>query len=511
MEDFALLLDPPTSRGRAVLDADEVAVEDIGLIRRFLDRTPAWSLLLVGVRSSAPIVRAFRSHPRSEFWAWPIDVDELELLLTPDTEHRAPITSLAEAAHRGVGSTRRPGTAADKTFATIHHASVPNLARAADPQGKRQRGDFDWDLERDHSKLSPEIIEIEAILAKLPDSSIGHHGVGQPDVRGSLALARDSEPVLGSHAHQDPHEVEFDDPDEEELEVTFSPEELSDAETEDDSDDRADEQLAFLEDVESEIDAKLREEEIAAESIAYGGAGVDVIPTPAAPSDGEWARHAPDFYRHQVAELADLAQCIELSHETMQRDPEKIPTELETLGRDVQRLVQFSRTLHHMVSPTPVESRQFELGTLIENLLGELVASETRMPMFLFRNETGLTVLAERAPLIDAFSALLQLICACAEPEDRVRVVTERKPSSGQIQVEFRFPRGPLTDPQLAELAVPYALRRALPELSPNGLAAAVAILRGHGGSLALRPMPGENDKLMMRVTVPESPAATEE
>ena len=487
IEDLAILLDPPSSCGRAVLDADRLAVEDIGLVRRFLERQPHWSLLLVGARSSAPAVRAFRSHPSAEFWVWPIDVDELAQLLRP------------------------PELA---TYEIPRVTAAPARARAGRPAGQRSTPPRAPTPAAHARSLSPELREIEAILGTRSEPRTSSGRAARTDVSGSLALARrPAEPEyeldelerfdeLEQAALVDSDEdseLEFDlELEDDELEVVFSPEESD-----------ADAPLAARSSSSGrELEAFDREALAGAARARTPRAREEAAPPPAKRASW-WPEEAPDFYRQQIAELADLAQCIELSHDAFRRDPAAKPRVLETLGRDVRRLVDFARTLRHLVSPLPVGGSRIDTGELVEELLGNLVRSEVPMPRFVFRNEVGLSVHTTRPLLAEALGAVLQLICTCTAGEGNVRVVTRRLESSDQVCVEFRFPKGPLSAGHVPDLAQPYALRRELPELPPNGLAAAVAILRAQGGSLAARLDPGDQEQLMVRITLPCAAPAT--
>ena len=53
-------------------------------------------------------------------------------------------------------------------------------------------------------------------------------------------------------------------------------------------------------------------------------------------------------------------------------------------------------------------------------------------------------------------------------------------------EVVIDAPAGPLASRSGADILTPYAIRRELPEIGPNALAAAASILRGQGGDLAV-------------------------
>ena len=84
LEDVEGLLDPPTRAGLALIDADELDIEDLGIVRRFLDRAPEWALVLTGQDAGSHVARALGT--RAAFLAWPLDVEQLQDLLA-SAEH----------------------------------------------------------------------------------------------------------------------------------------------------------------------------------------------------------------------------------------------------------------------------------------------------------------------------------------------------------------------------------------------------------------------------------------
>ena len=53
-------------------------------------------------------------------------------------------------------------------------------------------------------------------------------------------------------------------------------------------------------------------------------------------------------------------------------------------------------------------------------------------------------------------------------------------------EVRLEFPAGPLAGTDIARVLEPYGVRRILPDLGPNALAAAIAIVEGQGGAATL-------------------------
>jgi hypothetical protein len=67
-----------------------------------------------------------------------------------------------------------------------------------------------------------------------------------------------------------------------------------------------------------------------------------------------------------------------------------------------------------------------------------------------------------------------------------VKGAADDDPSSGVVSIEF--PAGALRGVDLVKAIEPYALRRVVPELGPNALAAAIGIVAGQGGRAELHP-----------------------
>ena len=118
-----------------------------------------------------------------------------------------------------------------------------------------------------------------------------------------------------------------------------------------------------------------------------------------------------------------------------------------------------------------------------------------------------LGVRSDKRLLAQAFDALLFLSHRFAGPEGTVRVDAQpaegREGGTGELRVSVRFTGGGFAGLSPAEIMEPYALRRDLPELGANSLAAAAGILRGQGGSLILR-QEGEDGGFEWLVSLPQ-------
>ena len=67
-------------RGRLLLDADATDTEDVGFVRRFLERHTGWELVLFGGDAGRSTARRLAALPRSSWLPWPPDLDQLRAL-----------------------------------------------------------------------------------------------------------------------------------------------------------------------------------------------------------------------------------------------------------------------------------------------------------------------------------------------------------------------------------------------------------------------------------------------
>lgn len=77
--DLEELLAQRPVEGLLILEAGRVPAEDIGFVRRFLERHPGWRLLVIG--EEKPEARALLTLPRASWLAWPPDMEALDALL----------------------------------------------------------------------------------------------------------------------------------------------------------------------------------------------------------------------------------------------------------------------------------------------------------------------------------------------------------------------------------------------------------------------------------------------
>lgn len=219
---------------------------------------------------------------------------------------------------------------------------------------------------------------------------------------------------------------------------------------------------------------------------------------PALPAAAPW-------FKDQVADLADVVQRAELGHAQLRAAAEgavggDLEERLARLGEEFARLVQFTRTLGYLVAPPAPGAQRIELGGQLEAQLRAMRA-DPGCPRFLFRAAGDAWVRSERALLTEAFDALLTLAQLCAGPEGTVRLEVRREGEAQVLETRIRFAPGPLSSLALERIQAPYGLRRVLPELGPNSLAAARGILEGQGGQVELLRL--EDGDLEWRVRLP--------
>lgn len=208
-------------------------------------------------------------------------------------------------------------------------------------------------------------------------------------------------------------------------------------------------------------------------------------------SQGDRGLTPPPWYKDQVADLADWAQRLSLAGA-----PSGFKD--QALAQDVLGLTQFARTLGFLASPPARGGQVIDLETVLEELLAGLAGAREGSPRYLFRPNPGASVLSDKALLCTALDALLQLADACSGPDDVVRVALEPDSGSSLHQIRIQFPAGPLVALPPGEILAPYALKRLVPQIGPNALAAAGRILQGQGGDLAIGEGPTAGERLLV-------------
>ena len=458
LDDLGQLFSELPDRGRLVLHAAWLPLEDLGLVRRFLDSEPGWELVLVGLDPGATVPRRLLRLPGTRWFSDPLDVDQLDELLTaPDV--RIPFDE--DEAGDDDADLDPLSAALDVALDEDELAAF----REDPPEGDWMLDGADGDLEEleelehetelaeqgatndDEEDRAEDALfdeEIERILA-LPPQSTDVALEPQRAPTSAVATTLEKPPAGGRSAARDPFGALLRDV-------------------------AAHELPAPSDEVHDDLDAAPAEEARAATSIA---------PAPA------------PYFKNQVADLADIALRIELSLEVA-RERALLEGDLPALDDvelEVQRLAQFTRTLGYLSAP-PVAGRQhIALGEMVEEMLAD-AGNDEHSPRYLWRSDGRLLVRCDKTLMHHALEAVLYLVHHCAGPAGTVRVEGREsepgKTPSGRVELTLRFPPGPLADLEPSAAVVPYALRTLLPELGPNALAAATGILRGQGGELSL-------------------------
>lgn len=417
------LLDLPAGPGRVALDATLLGTEELGLLAEVARRAPGWELHLVGGDPSTALVRRLTASGAARWTPWPLDTETLG---------------------RWCG-----GVPPEATRAPVE---APRAAAAA------SAGPED-----------PTLAEIERILGA-PGRVPGQGAAPRPaPVPRPAAGPPPVQPLDDDGFEELPDDRDFDSAPSEAFMVPLDAEELEAL------------QGSPLE----PFEALLPETEAPPQSPAPAPAA----PTQAAPEAPARALPTamlPAWYRDQVADLADMAQRLDLGlRRTLEASGhEETDAALESLSHDVLRLGQFTRTLGYLAAPPGANGATLDLSGLAADFLSTLASEDEAGPRFLFRGEPETRVRADKGLLVLVLDALLTVTSLAAGHGGEVRVAVERE--AEQAMASIQFPAGPLEDLEPARWMEPYALHRRLPGVGPNAVAAAASILAGQGGGLEL-------------------------
>ena len=446
LDDLGALLDPslPES-GIALLDADELPLEDVGLLLRFLARGAGRELVLTGSDPAAGPARRLLGHPAVRWFAWPLDVEQLDAL-------RAALAAAGNPFEAPVGRPA-PAPAASAPRPLAGHLDEELTAIEA--------------ILREEEDLIREATRLEG-LAEAEDEDALELGDRPAGLAAASALGLELTP--------------------EEIDAFLGPYEGAG--------EGAGAPAASASPSEPRASAASPESSLALELPLAEAAAP-------APEDG---LAPPIWYRAQVADLADLAQGLDLSLRALQEAsdaPAERERALARLRGDVGRLVLFARTLGFLAAPPGPGGQVLALGTLLEEQLGGLAGVTPQSPRYLFRADPGVRVRSDKLLLVQAFDALLQLATACSSAGDVVRV--DLRAEGQRARVRLTFPVGPLAGLDTESVLRPYGLRRILPHFGANALAAASRLIAGQGGRVALGADPdgARESRLLCEVTLP--------
>jgi hypothetical protein len=530
LSDVAPLLDPRGAIQRVVLDAAEIPIEDVGLVRRSL--IGGLEMVLVGGDPTGAVVRALQGEPGVRWLAWPLDTDSLNALVRYP---RGPESVRHQAGDDDLGpdddQPRDPGS----PWASPSDLRSPTEADE-DTQRAERDDDFDEEFYNDDDDLEnfeddefdyedEEDLEVQddfeddladgslraELLRPSADVAVDDSG-GSERVPGDLppppAFPDDPElaaieEILGrpGSGRVPSEDVSQGDDDTAPLTTTDT---LVPHRTEPDPFD-TDEPGAFLaarDAIAASDGVTMSRDEIDAFT---SEPLVDAAPLNAAHFDMEFSGGTatadpgadsapPSWYRDQIADLADQAQKLDLglrlAREMGGEDG------LNQLEADVAGLLAFTRTLGFVAAPPARGTQELDLDTLIEEQLGGLASADEDMPRIFYRGEPGLRIRADKSLLVLALDAVLNLAARCAGPDGVVH--TSMEPGA---LIRIDFPAGPLAGRDASGLLDPYAVHRSVPGIGPNALAAADRILAGQGGRLAIGEL--EDDTLRFEIKLP--------
>ena len=456
-------------------------------VRRFLERRTGWEILLLSGDAPTGHHAELLAGRRVNFASWPIPVDALQGLL------------------------ERPLAAVDSRLPS--HISEGEAEPGWGDPMEKDLGVFDEaspDLPNSEAfpPVEEQLREIETILHPYPSASAGPSASADPPAsdRGlhpaDWLSSQESHPAESQIQRSTQAQVEAPKGEtsllEQTLSIGLSPEELE-----------AFHALDF--EADDELFASLAEPKEPDSRLARD-------PSASASALAE----APSWYRSQVADLADLAQRLQLDSLALREAGGAAAGASDVwlaLEEDIQRLGQFARTLGFVAAPPPAGDQVIDLGVFLQELVASILSTtgEGAAPKVLFRCSEPLPVLADKALLGAALDAMAQLAMHCLTAKEHAGSHAG-SPGSGELRVrgevqdqqavlDMEFHAGPLgpEEPAQAErprpsLLEPYALRRVFPDYGANALAAAQGILAGQGGDLSIFDRPGQRLGLVARL-----------
>ena len=99
LADLADLMEGRSGPGTLLLESEQVPTEDIGFVRRFLERHPDWQLVLVGEDSGDGKAQRLLSFQGTRWITWPPDLEQVKALLRARPREGETAPRPAPAAH----------------------------------------------------------------------------------------------------------------------------------------------------------------------------------------------------------------------------------------------------------------------------------------------------------------------------------------------------------------------------------------------------------------------------
>ena len=131
LDDLADLLVRRTGAARVLLDGDELAIEDLGIVRRYLQGAPERSVVLLGGEARAQALRTSAPGAKLHCAAWPPDLDYLRSLSDRAATPAPSRKSLRSEAGNDIPVVRAGSVALERPGAAERRLELAELADIA--------------------------------------------------------------------------------------------------------------------------------------------------------------------------------------------------------------------------------------------------------------------------------------------------------------------------------------------------------------------------------------------
>lgn len=138
--DLEELLSRRSSGGMAILEYEGVPLEDIGFVRRFLERNPTWKLLVLGKDAQDGRAQAMLALARTQWLPWPPDLDQLGALLPAEDDAAPEPPGVLRPVPAASGATSIPAAPPEasgmaSTARAVQPGAAPNAESTLDVGG----------------------------------------------------------------------------------------------------------------------------------------------------------------------------------------------------------------------------------------------------------------------------------------------------------------------------------------------------------------------------------------